>query len=263
MIKTILLLIAVSSSMLWANTVTANSVMEHLKWREDGTSRVSEVTLKIMDKDGSFRERSVDYIEKDTQKSRNTLLYVNSPKDVSRTTILLKNDSSVKGATESEIWLYIPVLGKSKKLSSMNKNGNFVGSNFQYSDLEWTILEDFSYKLMGEERIRGEKTYKIEATANSEEVIEKTGYSKKVMWINPEYNLVIQADYYDKRGFYTKRLTVNKIEQISGYWTIIEQVIENFLENQKTIMHLSNVKYNLEISDTVFSRQKLGEKFVW
>lgn len=263
MLKKTLLLFTVVSSMAWANGVTANTVMENFKWREDGTSRVAEVTLKIIDKDGDIRERSVDYIEKDTQQNRNTILYVKSPKDVSKTTILLKNDSSRKGATESEIWLYVPVLGKTKKLSSMNKNGNFVGSNFQYSDLEWTILEDFSYKLITEERIQGQKTYKIEAVANSADVTEKTGYSKKILWINPEYNLIVQADYYDKKGFYAKRLTVKKIERISGYWTVMEQVIENFLEEQKTVMQLSNVKYNVEIADSVFSRQKLGEKFAW
>ena len=251
------------TSIVLANNIDVKSIMHDVKWREDGISRFAEVTLKIIDKDGSYRERMVDYIEKDEGMKRSTILYVKSPRDVMRTTILLSNDSSSDTSTVSNIWLYIPILGKTKKLSNQNKNGNFVGSNFQYADLEWIILEDFSYRLLGEEEINGEKTYKIEAKAVNKDVVNKTSYSKKILWINPLYNLVVQADYYNKNDFYTKRLTVEKIKKIDGFWTVTEQTIENFLEEQTSIMSLNNVKYNKKISSKIFRRQSLGKKHRW
>lgn len=251
------------STAVWAGSIDANTVMEHVKWRNDGDSRLAEVTLKITDSDGDVRERSIDYVEKDDGKRRYTILYVKKPKDVRRTTILLINDSTHKNKTESDIWLYIPVLGKSKKLSSQNKSGKFVGSDFQYADLEWIVLEDFTYTLMGEEKVRGRNTYKIKATAADDDVIEKTGYSKKVLWVDPEYNLIVQADFYDKRGFYAKRLDVEDVEDVDGYWTVMRQKIENFIEEEQTEMRLSNVVYNKRIPNNLFRRQKLGKKITW
>ncbi len=251
------------STAAWAGSIDADTVMDRVKWRNDGDSRMAEVTLQIMDGDGDVRERSIDYVEKDVGKKRYTILYVKKPKDVRRTTILMKNDSTHEHGTKSDIWLYLPVLGKSKKLSSQNKSGNFVGSDFRYSDLEWIVLEDFIYTLKGKEKVHGRQTYKIEAAAANDDVIEKTGYSKKILWVDPEYNLIVRADFYDKQGFYEKRLDVEDVEKIDGYWTVVRQKIENFIDDRQTEMRLSNIAYNKPVPDRLFRKQKLGKKITW
>lgn len=260
--KIIAIFLVAGSSFLLANS-SGDKIMEKFKWREDGKSRASEINLKIKDSSGGTRERKVLYIESDENKLRSTLLYVESPRDVRKTTILIQNDSSKKNITRSDIWLYIPVLGKSKKLSSQNKSGSFVGSNFQYADLEWIILEDFSYKLLGLEKVNGRMFYKIEAIAKNNSVIQKTGYTKKIIWLDKEYKLIVKADFFNRQGFNFKQLRVNNVQKIDGFWTIMKQTINDLVDNQQTIMTLKNVRYNVNPNPSIFNKQNLGEKPAW
>jgi len=258
-----LILLVSFPSVIFAEVTSAFKIMENLKWRNDGQSRASEIKLDIVDSNGNTRTRKIEYIELDKGKSRFTILYVDSPRDVRKTTILIKNDSSRKNHTKSDIWLYIPILGKTKKLSSKNKSGSFVGSNFQYSDLEWIILEDFIYTLKGEEKVNGRSCYKVEAKALDKNVIEKTSYSKKILWIDKKYDLIVKEDFFNRDGFLFKQLRVNKIKKIDGIRTIVKQTISNLINSQKSIMSLSNVKYDINPSPSIFRKQSLGERPRW
>jgi outer membrane lipoprotein-sorting protein len=241
------------------NGEDVNQILNDVKWRDDGDTRTADVELKIVSSDGNIRIREVKYLEKDLDKKRDTLLYVKTPRDVRGTTVLIKNDSTVDGDTKEYIWLYIPVLGKSKKLSNLNKSGRFVGSNFRYSDLGWMILEDYKYKLLGKEMLNGQEVYKVEALAKSNDVIDKDGYSRKVLWIDKKYNLIVKANYYNRQGFLLKNLTTQKIQNIDGYWTVLKQTIYNYIDNQKTVMSISNVKYNVKLPNNLFRKSKLGK----
>ncbi|HIP11805.1 MAG TPA: outer membrane lipoprotein-sorting protein [Arcobacter sp.] len=261
--KKYIICLALATTLIQAQNFDVNQIMNQVKWREDGVSRAANVTLKIIDSSGNTRERIVDYIEKDIGKERYTILYVEKPKDVKKTTILLKNNSSQIGNTASNIWLYIPVLGKVKKLSNQNKSGRFVGSNFRYVDLEWITLEDYQYKFLGEEVLSDRNVYKIEAIAANDTIIEKDGYSKKILWIDVEYNIIVQSLYYNRDNFLIKKLSVKDIQKIDGYWTVIEQVIENYLDKQQTVMILDNVKYDISLPNNIFTKNKLGKKITW
>ena len=232
------------------------ALLESVKWREDGDSRTASVTLTLADSKGNERQREVAFIERDSGSVRETRLLIKQPMDVKGTAILLKSDAD-RSAADDDIWLYLPSLKKVKRLSAKNKRGRFVGSEFSYADLEWLRVEDFLYNVMGEESWQGGKLIKLEAIPADDDVIKKTGYSKKVLWVSPLYNLVMKAVYFDDRQRELKTMQVDKVAKHQGYWTAVEQTIENIQTGRSTKMVVNDMNYDVDLKPKLFRQQNL------
>ena len=64
------------------------------------------------------------------------------PRDVSGTAVLTFTH---KHGPDDQ-WLYLPALKRVKRISSDNKSGSFVGSEFAYEDLSSQEVEKYTYK---------------------------------------------------------------------------------------------------------------------
>ncbi len=59
--------------------------------------------------------------------------------------------------------MYLPALGKSRKISGSSKDGKFLGSDLYFYDLEDHDLDDFTYKFIKEEVWEGHEYYVVES----------------------------------------------------------------------------------------------------
>lgn len=239
------------------NTPSGFDIMEKVKWRADGDNRQSTLDITLTEKDGYTRKRQVSYFEKDFEKDRKTFLYVNEPADVRSTAILINSydESKVK---DDDIWLYIPALRKIKRLSSRNKQGRFVGSEFIFADIERLQLRDYDYEYLGTETINQRPSLKIDAYAASDRTTEKTGYSQRTIWVDSERFVVLKEQYFDAQGVLLKELTTNTVEQISDYWIATEQTLNNVQSGRTTHLKINSLKFDdAKLSDRLFSKQSL------
>ena len=78
-------------------------------------------------------------VEGDGDKS---LTIFDSPMDVKGTAFL--NFTHKIG--DDDQWLYLPALKRVKRISSNNKSGSFVGSEFSYEDISSQEIEKYTYK---------------------------------------------------------------------------------------------------------------------
>lgn len=238
------------------DALTGKEIMDKVKWREDGENRQSHLDIILTEKDGFIRKREVSYYEKDYGKDRKTYLHVNKPADVKSTAILINSYDEAKNS-EDDIWLYIPALRKIKRLAARNKQGRFVGSEFIFADMERLHLKDYDYEFVGEDTLQGRKTFKVDAYASSDRTTEKTGYSRRMIWVDSERFVVLKEQYFDPQGVLLKELTTNKVEHISSYWIATEQTLVNHQSGRKTDLIISDLKFDQPMSDIIFSKQSL------
>ena len=64
------------------------------------------------------------------------------PRDVEGTAVL----TFTHKVGPDDQWLYLPALKRVKRISSDNKSGSFVGSEFAYEDLSSQEIEKYTYK---------------------------------------------------------------------------------------------------------------------
>jgi len=253
-----LLLSLLASSLALANpSPDPQHLMEAVKWRADGEARRARARLELLEGEQVRQTREVDYLERDKGQERDTLMYINQPRDVAGTSLLLQS-SAERSSDDDNIYLYLPALRKSKRLAARNKRGRFVGSEFSYADLEWLRPEEFHYRNLGQDKWQGRSVVHLEATVSDDRVIEKTGYSKKELWVDPDYALVVRALYFDEQGRQLKQMEVEQVSQIQGYWTITRQVVRNLQTGKGTRMLVDEVQYDPPINDRLFTKQQLG-----
>jgi len=110
-------------------------------------------------------------------------------------------------------WLFLPAINRVKRISSNNKSGSFMGSEFAYEDLGSQEIEKYRHKYLGDEVLDGRKTWKLERVPTDKE----SGYSKIVSWVDQEYMQPLKAEYYDRKGELLKTATFAGYQK-QGKW---------------------------------------------
>jgi hypothetical protein len=170
--------------------------------RLDGSEAV--VTMSIVNAKGETRERKLSmatklYEDGHTEKRIYRFL---SPTDVQGTGVLVFDYES----TADDVWVYLPALRKTRRILSAQRSEAFMGSEFSYADLNVPALDDYDYKLLGDEPCGGEPCAMIEVLPKTPEIARSEGYSKKTYWVSRARYVVHKAVYLDLEGKPLKEL---------------------------------------------------------
>ena len=126
-------------------------------------------------------------VEGDGDKS---LTVFDSPRDVKGTAFL----SHTHATKPDDQWLYLPALKRVKRISSRNKSGSFMGSEFAYEDLSSQEIAKYRYKWLRDEALDGKETMVVEYYPQ----YENSGYTRQVVWIDSAIWRVVKTEYYDR-----------------------------------------------------------------
>lgn len=130
----------------------------------------------------------------------------------------------------------------------------FLGSAFYVSDLVLPQVDDYTYKYLGKDVIGGRSVTLVEMTPKdpSQEV-----YAKTVLALDPKDKLIMRREFFDKKGEKVKVWTIDKVEQIDGVWTLTGQEMQNLQDKTKSRLDISDIVYNAELPDAMFTAKYL------
>lgn len=104
----------------------ARFIMEKVDSRDDGDKSITDMQMRLIDKNGKERIRTIRSYSMDMGKDSYSLMFFLSPADVKNTGILTYDyDDPDK---DDDQWLYLPALRKTKRIASSDKSGSFMGS---------------------------------------------------------------------------------------------------------------------------------------
>ncbi len=254
-VKTLLLFSLFLSPLL---AITGAEIAQKVHDRDDGDNTTANMKMTLIDKNDQERVRELKTFTKDQGKDRLKLMFFLSPADVKDTGFLTYDydDSS----RDDDQWLYLPELKKVKRIASSDKSSSFMGSDFTYSDMTLRNVDDYTYVIMKEPMVEGEKTWQMEVTPKSEKVIEETGYTKSIIFVRQDNFVVIQALHYIKLGNKLKYMKVTGLEKIEDVWTItaMQMVTKKSKKTlHKTRLEFSDIKHNQDIDASLFSTRTL------
>jgi outer membrane lipoprotein-sorting protein len=192
--------------------------------------------LRILRKEGNSGDKS--YIE---------FLY---PNDIKGTKLL---SYEVIG-TDDKQWLYLPALKRIKRISSRNKSGSFVASEFSYEDISSVNYKNYTYKSEVKETIKNGKKY-FEITRIP--IDKHSGYSKQVIWIDKQNYLIRFGEYYDKHIKLLKKVSFSKYKKIDGIWRVFEIDILNVQNHKSSKLILEEEKIHQNITNNDVSKRAL------
>ncbi len=175
----------------------------------------SKVKLKmvLINKKGreSSRDMRVKGLEGVGEKGDKSLMIFDTPKDQKGVAMLT---FSHKEKSDDQ-WLYLPALKRVKKISSKNKSGPFVGSEFAFEDMSSREIEKYTYKYLRDEQVDGRDCFVMESYPTDK----YSGYTKQVAWLDKEDFRAYKIEFYDRKKSLLKTLvnTDYKI-YLDKYW---------------------------------------------
>lgn len=225
-------------------------IMQKVYDRPTGDDTQGSLTMTLVNKQGEQRVRKLSQYTIDVGKTEKKIMFFVSPADVKGTSFMNWSYDSDK---DDDQWIYLPALKRTKRISSGSKSDYFMGSDFTYDDLGDRHPSEDEHKLLREESINGTVCYVIESTPKDEDYM----YSKTITWVRKDNFIGIKREFYDEDGDLLKKLNIKKIENINGFWTIMETEMKNIQKNHKTLMEFSNIKINQGISASKFTERSM------
>lgn len=202
-----------------------------------GDSKVDAVMI-LRNAAGQTTERSLSFstLEKEDESvGDKSLVIFNSPRDVEGTALL----SHAKILDPDDQWLYLPALKRVKRISSANKSGPFVGSEFAFEDFTITELNKFTYSYAREEEVDGVMMDVVERFPR----YEKSGYTKQISWIDQDIYQARKVEFYDRRGGLLKTLTLSDYREYDGVWRAQKFTMVNHKTNKETDLVYSDFQF--------------------
>ena len=163
--KTLTMLSAalIATSIAWAQTPEERGleIATAVQAQDEGfVDSASAMTMTLINRSG----------KKSTRRMRSHVLEVQGDGDKSMS--IFDEPADVKGtaslthshATDAdEQWLYLPALKRVKRISSKNKSGPFMGSEFAFEDISSQEVDKYTYRYLGDVDLDGRVTHQVEA----------------------------------------------------------------------------------------------------
>jgi outer membrane lipoprotein-sorting protein len=180
-----------------------------------------------------------------------SLSIFDEPRDVKGTAFLTY--SHKRG--DDDQWLYLPALKRVKRISSRNKSGSFMGSEFSYEDIASQEVEKYTYKWLRDEIYDGRQCFVSEQYPVDRE---NSGYIRQVVWLDKACYLPLRIEYYDRKNTRLKTLTVKHYQQYLGkFWRAGEMYMLNHQSGKSTALYWSRYQFRNGLKDGDFNKNSL------
>lgn len=212
---------------------------------------VAELTMELRNKNGDssirvLRTQTLE-VQNDGDKS---LSIFDKPADVKGTAML----TFTHPVSSDDQWLYLPALRRVKRISSANKSGPFMGSEFAYEDLSSQEVEKYHYRWLRDEIYNDVDCFVIERFP----IYENSGYTKQVVWIDKAEYRLQKIEFYDRKDALLKTLTAGKYEKyLQQYWRAMELMMVNHQTGKTTRLVYANYQFQTGLSAADFNKNAL------
>jgi len=227
-------------------------IAKEIEVRDSGWGNfVANMKMTLTDRKGrsATREIRTKNLEVDGDGDKSMSIF-DTPRDIKGTAMLTFSHK----LDMDDQWLYLPALKRVKRISSRNKSGPFMGSEFAYEDLGSQEVEKYEHIYLGEDQLNGIATFKSKRVPN----YKHTGYKKQIIWIDKDRYIPLRIDFYDRKDSLLKTLTFNKYQQyLNKYWRALEMEVVNHQNGKKTKLLWSNYKFDNGLKDSDFKSNKL------
>jgi outer membrane lipoprotein-sorting protein len=179
-----------------------------------------------------------------------TLIVFRRPGDIEGTALL----SYTRITASDDQWLYLPALKRVKRISSNNKSGPFVGSEFAYEDMLSQEVAKYTYRWLRDGPCGALQCFVVERVP----VYENSGYTRQIIWIDQENYRAMRIDYYDRKGDRLKTLDYKGYRKyLDRYWRADELFMENHQTGKTTALVFSAYKFRTELRERDFTPGRL------
>ncbi|MFK7975501.1 MAG: outer membrane lipoprotein-sorting protein [Halioglobus sp.] len=231
-------------------------VVKSFTTSDDGfESSIAIMHMSIRDRRGAEITRRLELrtLEGHEPEGDRSVIIFLAPGDIAGTALL----SHSRIEREDQQWLFLPSLSRVKRISSANKSGPFVGSEFSYEDLAGQELQKFTYEWLREELYDGRISDVVRRTPR----YKRSGYAFQLLWIDRDAHQIRQIHYYNRSEQHSKTLVMSAFEHHkSKFYRPHELLMANHLTGRETRLVVEELTLEASLTARDFNHVDFAEQ---
>jgi len=231
--------------------LTGEEILERIKGEASlAGSGTATVNLITENKRGDQRSNTVIIYRKADEEIERQLIEYLEPADVKGTKFL----SIVEEGKEDMMWLYLPVLGRERRIAAHAKKESFMGTDFTYEEIGSgrSYQEEYEAKRLEDEAFGDYPCYVLELEPKEKDA----EYTYLKMWIWKEEFSLLKIEFYREDKKLIKTLANFDLSKENGDYMPHKIVMADEVKGTKTIVEILETKEE-ELSDDYFTLRYL------
>ncbi|MEK9557056.1 MAG: outer membrane lipoprotein-sorting protein, partial [Alphaproteobacteria bacterium] len=214
-----------------------------------------EMVLKNKAGNESVRKfRSTILEAADASEGDRSIITFSEPRDVRGTALL--THSKIEPDDDSQ-WIFLPAVKRVKRISSSNRTGKFVSSEFSYEDLGSEEVADNDHIWLEDTACEHDAALTC-AAVESRPKNKRSGYSRRVSFIDLDEYRVHRIDFYNRRGDLEKSLRFEDYRQYEGqFWRAHVMIMDNSQTGKSTRLAWGDYSFRQGLTERDFTPQGL------
>lgn len=227
----------------------ARAIVEEAQKRSRTNSQRYEGTLEMVDAKNKVATKRWEFVRLGSFGDSKSMLRFTEPPEVKGVALLIHNHPD----RASDQWMWRPEIGRDQRIALQDRSTRFFGTDFSFEDLEERDVNQYDYKLAGEEAVDGEACWKIEGRPKQSK---SSQYTYSLLWVRKDTLVTARIEAFNKSGL-ARRISYRDIEKIQNVWTARTMEVLDAAKKSRTVMKLEKLQYNIPLKDADFTMQAL------
>jgi hypothetical protein len=246
--------------------LSADDIARRIQDRDTGRDGRSAMRMRLYDRRGRARDRGLTMVTLRGRGPANSapgapegdrlLIRFTLPNDIRGTSFLVWEHPDA----DDERFLFLPSLGRVRRIAGSETQESFVGSDFTYEDIGGREFDEYTYAIVEENASwtapaggAARPAWRLESKRKDP----TAEFPRVVSTVLKDAFMVVAADIYNRRNEKQKTYTVRRLEQVQGIWTAMDAEMSNALEKTRTELAVEKSEYNVGLREADFSRREL------
>ena len=246
--------------------LTADAIARRVQDRDTGRDSRTEMRMKLFDRQGRSRERALTMLSlrgrgnpgaaTNAPEGDRLLIRFTYPNDIRGTGFLVWEHPD----KDDERFLYLPSLGRVRRIAGSEAQESFVGSDFTYEDIGGREFDEYTYAIAAADASwappsggPAQPAWRLESRRKDA----SAEFPRVVSTVLKNSFVVVAADIYNRRDEKQKVYTVRRLEQVEGIWTAMDAGMTNAIEKTRTELVIESADYNVGLAESAFTRREL------
>jgi len=232
--------------------VDAHKLMAGVYEQDKNHDFTMKADFQVFDEQGQNTKKEFTYQHIGLPGESKTLVAFTAPKEIRGVVLLSVNQRN----TAASQYVYMPATQRMRSVVQQDRSARFIGTDFTFEDIGERVLDDFSYKLIGDsESIDGHKTYKLEATPVEPG---RSQYKYIFYWVAQDVPVILFAEFYDAQGNKIRVLHATQLKREGGIWAARHTEMRTLASGTRTVFTINGVKFNTNPDEKLFTPQGMA-----
>lgn len=230
-----------------AQQLTGEQILDELKFSNVlSSSGTAELTLITENDKGVQRKYFLRVLRESNDGEEKQFLEYLGPADVRGTKFL----SVTEKDQEDQMWLYLPAIGRERRIAAHMTGDSFMGTDFTYEEIGGNIAyqDEYAAKRSEDQDLAGVSCYVLELTSIGQGAL----YEKIQMWVWKEEMIPVQVEFWSPVSTLKKTLTLKDFRLVDEELIPHYIVMADKLKGTRTILEITMINQET-IDDEVFT----------